>query len=931
MGSNSEQRVLDIQVNYQKAIEGIGKYRTEIDSLKAKEAEYKKALKEGAISQQEYNEKMADSRIKTQQYAEAIKVMEKEIQNNIKAEKQREGSLVSLRAQLSNLTRQYDEMSEAERESASGQDLEIHINAITDKIKDAEEKTQRFYRNVGKYQEAFEKALEPLKNQLDDLRETYMAMSEEERKGAEGDEMREHMRSIEEQLRSTAEAGGNFQNQLLHLVGIQGGLLGNISNMASGMGSLSNAFMAGKAAVMAFGKQMLTLLLNPVVLAIAAVVAVLILLKSGFDKVNETIKGSEELNYKYQKSMALNSVMSDGLTKINEKLAETYIKLVGGMSKGIATFMDWLGLTKGAKDIMEEYIQLEEDKYQLSVRTRKANEEAAENDLKISVLKNKVAQKDKYNHKERLSFLDEAIKLETDNAKKREALAAENLRILEEEGKRTMNSAEFEEKLSQARINLTRATIDLNNKTKEMNAQRVEAINAEKMEEKAKADAKKSAAKEAADAAKEQRDKEREAIRQAEDSLLSLVKDEAEKRRKEISISYKREIENLKNKLKEETNLTAKAKDAIRETIKAKEKQLQVDLAKLSDEQLQKEIEQRQKLIELQLSSIKSGSEQEHQLKIQQLLSQRDMELTNTELTEQMKLAIKAKYDKQMDDLSTQRNADSLKKQQEEVKLRFDTEIAQAYGNEEAILQIKVEQKRAELETLQQMEGESLEAFNYRKIELNNSFLDAKQELANKEVEIEQVKYQAAADITGALSTLADAASEHSRGLAMASKVLALAEIAINTGKAIAAGVAQAQSVPFPGNIIAVATTIATVMANIATATKTVKSAKFATGGRVTGPGSGTSDSIPAQLSNGESVITARATDMFAPILSSFNMMGGGVPINVTATSNQTMGEDMLARAVAKGVQMMPRPVVSVEEINSVSNRVNVLENLGSL
>ena len=178
---------------------------------------------------------------------------------------------------------------------------------------------------------------------------------------------------------------------------------------------------------------------------------------------------------------------------------------------------------------------------------------------------------------------------------------------------------------------------------------------------------------------------------------------------------------------------------------------------------------------------------------------------------------------------------------------------------------------------------------------------------------------------------MADAAGEHSRELAMASKILALAEIAINTGKAIAAGVAQAQSVPFPGNIAAIATTIATVIANITTAIKTVKSAKFASGGQVVGPGTGTSDSIPASLSNGESVITARATSMFAPILSSFNMMGGGVPINLAASNNQTMGEDMLARAVAKGVQMMPRPVVSVEEISSVSNRVEILENLGNL
>lgn len=171
---------------------------------------------------------------------------------------------------------------------------------------------------------------------------------------------------------------------------------------------------------------------------------------------------------------------------------------------------------------------------------------------------------------------------------------------------------------------------------------------------------------------------------------------------------------------------------------------------------------------------------------------------------------------------------------------------------------------------------------------------------------------------------------ENNKTFAILSKTLALAEIAINTGKALAAGIAQAQSVPFPANLAAIATTVATILSNIAVATKTVKSAKFATGGLVTGPGTGTSDSIPAQLSNGESVMTARATSMFAPLLSSFNQMGGGVPINVTQTSSQALGEDMLARAVAKGVQSM-RPVVSVEEITSVSNRVKVLENLGNV
>jgi hypothetical protein len=181
-----------------------------------------------------------------------------------------------------------------------------------------------------------------------------------------------------------------------------------------------------------------------------------------------------------------------------------------------------------------------------------------------------------------------------------------------------------------------------------------------------------------------------------------------------------------------------------------------------------------------------------------------------------------------------------------------------------------------------------------------------------------------------AVATGIEALEELGGDYARVAKVLALAQIAIDTGKALAAGIAQAQSVPFPANIAAVATTVATVLANIAAAKKAVQSAKFATGGLVTGAGSGTSDSIPARLSNGESVMTARATEMFSPLLSSLNQMGGGVPISL-AGQGSSIGEDMLAAAVAKGMIMAPAPVVSVEEIQRVQKRVAVLEQLGSI
>lgn len=47
--------------------------------------------------------------------------------------------------------------------------------------------------------------------------------------------------------------------------------------------------------------------------------------------------------------------------------------------------------------------------------------------------------------------------------------------------------------------------------------------------------------------------------------------------------------------------------------------------------------------------------------------------------------------------------------------------------------------------------------------------------------------------------------------------------------------------------------------------------AQHAVGGYITGPGTGTSDSIPAWLSNGEFVMTAKATQMYRPLLESMN------------------------------------------------------------
>lgn len=262
--------------------------------------------------------------------------------------------------------------------------------------------------------------------------------------------------------------------------------------------------------------------------------------------------------------------------------------------------------------------------------------------------------------------------------------------------------------------------------------------------------------------------------------------------------------------------------------------------------------------------------------------------------------------------------------------LSYKNRIAEAKLLGQNTLALEVEAKKAELDTLHKLEEESDAEFKARQLAAQQAYVDAKKRLADYEVQIEVGKWNAIGSAMNALSGLLGEFSEESKAAAVASKALALGEIAIKTGVALAGGIAQAQSVPFPANIAAIATTVATIIANIATAVKTVKSAKFSTGGYVSGEGTGTSDSIPAMLSNGESVNNARSTSMFAPIYSSLNQMGGGVPIVATQTASQVQGEDMLARAFAKGMSEA-NIRVGVDEITRVQNRVKVVENLGVL
>jgi len=507
---------------------------------------------------------------------------------------------------------------------------------------------------------------------------------------------------------------------------------------------------------------------------------------------------------------------------------------------------------------------------------------------------------------------------------------------------------------------------------------------------------------------KKQAELERKALEEAEQAMLDLLKDTAAKRRAQLEKQYDDEIRKLTVRLATEKNLTEKAKEAIRQTIIAKEEKKKQELAKLDEEELKRDIENRQKLIASRLEIAKKGSEYEMNLKKQQIAEklkldekalEKEREIAMEDAQQRIDkaveaygaesqaasdarlrlLEIEADYEDRlmnMQEAARQRNLELEEQYQQQLianrqqafqnqimeldiqnqeRLLKEQEDSDLYLNQElgnqmlhlqvvtqgemdilAVRQQAAEQKYNDIVAAGQLESETTEAYNARVLAAEKAKVDAKAAYRKAELTNDKAYLQAERALTNSLVSLTSVLGESNEEFAMLSKIITLFQITVDTGRALSAGIASASALPFPANMAAIATTVATVLANVATAISTVKSAKFAEGGKVNGPGTGTSDSIPARLSNGEFVMTAKATNMFEPLLAAMNAIGAGVvPLAVSNGYREApLYADELRDSFTESFKEAAsniHPVVSVVEITEAQRQVEVIETLDNL
>ena len=1042
MVSEDKQQILDIKVKYEDAIYGIIRYKEKIDQLKQSIKDLQQQEKDKTITTNEMKVQTEAINATIKEYQYNVRALQKEIQNNVRTENEQEGSLKQLRAQLSNATKKYDEMAKAEREGAKGQALAKHINEITDKLKLAEEETQRYYRNVGNYYNSMMQA-------ADDLQGTEF-----------------------------------FGMDIVNDTEVS-----NIIKLAQNMDGLTDKLKA-------FGKTAIGLVMNPYFAALAGVVGVGMTFKWWFDynkglmeatrltseftgytgEALETMRNSiaatadtmgkdfkdvlgtadnlmanfhlsgEQAMDVINKGFASGADLSGDMLQKIQQYAPTFhdagisadqmvaiiqqtrsgifsdkgldiidmaSKKIREMGSGTAASLDAIGIS--SKQVQEDLAKGTKSTFDViqEVSTKMKNF-GADSQQVGDVLKNVFGKQGAQAGIQLIEQLD-TMSTSLDEVKKQTGawgdVQLENIKLQKELNTYTSSMFDFSQKgfasiitagkqfgtkvlvqIMKGLFNTINYFIDWYNESLLLRG----AINAIGMNFRLMWNAIKLVCNLVIDAFKRMGF----AAKGMLDILEGIVTFDLSKAQKgfkemfdisgtikeawhdiknagiEIGNSFADGFENTVNgrlnhlklanldggatssepvngnkgttptpakgstaktkeqKAKEEAEAKAEA-----ERRKKQEKELQAQIALIQFQYNEQVMDAKKRYLAGMYDNERGYSNDLEQLEKGMVERSIDAYVAagqiGAEKAQEMQAKLLDIMIKAKEDLKNQAKeiVDAINQEFEDAeKARKDADIMSGGTGEEEDDTAKLERYKAFLQSKLDAYKDYAAVQEQLQKDLSDTEVKEQEEANKKKAALQEEQLKMMSDM---IQTMGDGLSEffesedkslHSFLKSMLTSILDAIEIAVNAyfAQILAKEIASKSW----GGVASAAALIVLVKAAFAGAKALVKG--FSTGGYVQGAGTGTSDSIPARLSNGESVMTAKATSMFSPILSAFNQLGGGVPI-VVNNGGSNIGMDMLAAAVARGYQMAPQPVVSVEEINRTQRRVQTIENIGRL
>lgn len=797
------------------------------------------------------------------------------------------------------------------------------IREETERARDSRAQYTKALKENIKQEKIYSDSLNGLRSQLKSLIQQYDNMSKQERESAKGKELALHIQQVTAELsKAEQETGrfqrnvGNYESAIKNLPGKLQEWAVELNNVQKNGGQMSMTFGLMKNGASAFGQTLKVLAKNPFFVILRVVIGLFTLLQSQIKKNDDAMTALESVTASLKPVMDALRAALDGVVKVVTAVANGFTAAIGKLGQ-------WLGLSKQSVDANQDLVKsmdaLEDKEREYTVGSAKRNAD-------ISELRAKAADRENYSTQERLGFIEEAMKLEKQDLEARRQIAREKLRLAKAEAEMNKDTSdETKNRLAELEAAMYQAEQAYNDGMRTLQKSRItftkEEAAAAQAARKERADRARAAAQQRIELAR----KELEARRAVEDATIALMAEGEEKEIATRKVAHERQMQALRDRLDTEKDMTLATREALNQQLTLMEARYQMDVTNIRTEAERKRAEVREEI---------ERKAQENRARIEEIGAQAAMQELQNELTRRLR--------------AVEGNA---------------IETAQVM-QQEANTELNI--ARAKAAAIRAENYETTEEYKLALAQATAQVLEAEQAAAdaaaNTAAAIEQTKKatqdavagiaESFGNIAGNFQSLFETLAESDERYADYANAMAYLQILVSTAVSIANAIQGATAAAAATGVAApftlptfIAQMIGIVTGAVAEASalmvKSKNKPKYATGGVVHGAGTGTSDSITARVSNGESILTAKATAMFYEQLSAMNVAGGGRPFDkrgngrrfasggVVSTSTLTGGRQMQAMAEAMreavaGIQ----PVVSVKEITSAQQRVAIKQNI---
>lgn len=807
------------------------------------------------------------------------------------------------------------------------------------------------------------KGQEKLKAQLSVLTAQYNKLTTEEQKNTdEGKRLQKQILDITEELKANEKAVGNNRRNVGNYEGALKGLAGQVNVLGVNIGNLVGQLETFKQGAVASGAAMkasatstglLSGALNILKIALIStgIGAIVVALGTMVTFLTQTKRGSEQLSQALAAVGAAISVVVDRISAVGEAVLNVFTGK-GSVADLVNTTKDaFTGLTDEIVRETKEAAALEKRMQSLTDAERALNVERSKSRAEIKEL-NKIAEDTSKTLKEREDAAMRAIEIEKNLMDEQVRLAQERFDIIKAQNEQGESSADDLDRQAEAEIRLG----DIKRESLELQTTLQNKLNVIRQQDSA-------ARKKAADEEKKLSEEEKKAQEKAEADLIKGFEKERAMIDELAQIKIDQATANIANEEERAKAIAYIEEQALRDKIANIDDETVAYTAAanaiggVDEEKYAKQLAERAKY-EAQIAAMDRAAKAEAFNREIELLNGREqLEIEAAELsidnenhlqTEKHKIALKY----------AQQRLALMEKEALLDKVLTEKELQNLQRVENVIKRIQQDLDNPDAVSVSQSLGLSEDQINQMQLGLDviaqtiQSVQQATQAAA--ENRIQEIDQRTQAEVAAVeKSTLSEekkkekvaaiekkAAKERYKIELQQFKTAKALQIALAVANTATAVMAQMSNpTPYVGIVLAaLAAATGAVQIGIIASQKPPPPPAFASGGYVSGPGSATSDSIPAMLSNGESVNNARATAKYGHIFSALNASEGGVDWyrgegfskgglvrkfaagGIARSSETIMRENEAAASINRTILQTP-PVLVLEEFQDVQGR----------